>query len=209
MAATVGNRGLGDRLQLHASCGDRPGAPLHALSSFIALAPPLRIPPHRYVLKNTARDWSEEGAAEREQSYGRIVRELGRLFASRPAGAEPPSVLVPGCGLARLCLEIVNQVRATAAQQHLPVGVAGQQAAAGMQMEAMRPQAPRCTLLVGRPQTPAPRPRPPAQGFRCQGNEFSYFMLLASAYLLNGVDRELQARGGCPMLRWLCGLDAD
>ncbi|KAL4444929.1 hypothetical protein ABPG77_003979 [Micractinium sp. CCAP 211/92] len=92
----------------------------------------------RYVLKNTARDWSEEGAAEREQSYGRIVRELGRLFASRPAGTEPPSVLVPGCGLARLCLEIVNQ------------------------------------------------------GFRCQGNEFSYFMLLASAYLLNGVDRELQ-----------------
>lgn len=66
------------------------------------------------MLKNTARDWSEEGAAEREQSYGRIVRELSRLFASWPAGAEPPSVLVPGCGLGRLCLEITNQVGAAA-----------------------------------------------------------------------------------------------
>ena len=34
----------------------------------------------------------------------------------------------------------------------------------------------------------------PLQGFQAQGNEFSYFMLLASAYLLNGVEREEQAR---------------
>ncbi|EFN57363.1 hypothetical protein CHLNCDRAFT_142741 [Chlorella variabilis] len=87
----------------------------------------------RYVLKNIARDWSEEGAAERAQSYGRILRELRRLFAGWPAGAaEPPSVLVPGAGLARLCLEVVDM------------------------------------------------------GFQAQGNEFSYFMLLTSAYLLNG-----------------------
>ena len=30
------------------------------------------------------------------------------------------------------------------------------------------------------------------QGFQAQGNEFSYFMLLASAYLLNGVERAEQ-----------------
>ena len=30
------------------------------------------------------------------------------------------------------------------------------------------------------------------QGFQAQGNEFSYFMLLASAYLLNGVERPEQ-----------------
>ncbi|PRW58988.1 UPF0586 C9orf41 [Chlorella sorokiniana] len=93
----------------------------------------------RYVLKNCARDWSAEGAAEREQSYGRITAELRRLFASWPADApEPPSVLVPGAGLGRLCLEIVNM------------------------------------------------------GFQAQGNEFSYFMLLASAYLLNGIERPEQ-----------------
>jgi hypothetical protein len=34
------------------------------------------------------------------------------------------------------------------------------------------------------------------QGLRAQGNEFSYFMLLASAYMLNGVQRELQASKG-------------
>ena len=63
------------------------------------------------MLKNCARDWSTEGAAERAQSYGRITAELGRLFDSWPADApQPPSVLVPGAGLARLCLEIVNLV---------------------------------------------------------------------------------------------------
>lgn len=76
-------------------------------------AAPARSPPRRYVLKNIARDWSEEGAAERAQSYGRILRELRRLFAGWPAGAaEPPSVLVPGAGLARLCLEVVDMVGA-------------------------------------------------------------------------------------------------
>lgn len=65
----------------------------------------------RYVLKNVARDWSAEGAGERAASYGRIVAELQRLFKDWPADApEPPSVLVPGAGLARLCLEIVNLV---------------------------------------------------------------------------------------------------
>lgn len=34
----------------------------------------------RYVFRNLMRDWSEEGAAEREQSYGRIVAELRRLL---------------------------------------------------------------------------------------------------------------------------------
>lgn len=58
-----------------------------------------------------ARDWSAEGAAEREQSYGRITAELTRLFVGWPAALEPPAVLVPGAGLGRLCLEITNLVR--------------------------------------------------------------------------------------------------
>lgn len=65
----------------------------------------------RYLLKNVARDWSAEGAAERAASYGRITRELQRLFGGwDPGAAEPPAVLVPGAGLARLCLEITNLV---------------------------------------------------------------------------------------------------
>jgi carnosine N-methyltransferase len=35
----------------------------------------------RYVLKNLVRDWSVEGAAEREASYGRIIQELRTRFA--------------------------------------------------------------------------------------------------------------------------------
>jgi carnosine N-methyltransferase len=34
----------------------------------------------RYVLKNLVRDWGEEGAAERAQSYGRILSELRDRF---------------------------------------------------------------------------------------------------------------------------------
>ena len=30
----------------------------------------------RYVLKNMVRDWGEEGAEERAQSYGRILAEV-------------------------------------------------------------------------------------------------------------------------------------
>eukprot|EP00887_Chlorella_sp_A99_P004676 scaffold4.g4676.t1 len=60
----------------------------------------------RYVLKDLMRDWSEEGAAERAESYGRILEELQHLFAEWPAGHDPPLVLVPGAGLGRLCLEI-------------------------------------------------------------------------------------------------------
>lgn len=84
------------RARAHSTCCQAPIAASHR--------------PFRYVLKNVARDWSEEGAPERAQSYGRICAELRRLFAGRPAAAGPPSVLVPGAGLARLCLEIVNLV---------------------------------------------------------------------------------------------------
>lgn len=57
----------------------------------------------RYVLKNLSRDWSSEGAKEREQSYGPILRSLEDLLGPdlqasiKSGGAIPPlSVLVPG-----------------------------------------------------------------------------------------------------------------
>ena len=66
----------------------------------------------QYVLKNLVRDWSAEGAPERAQSYGRILKELqARLGGSLRPGAPRPRVLVPGAGLARLCIEIAALVR--------------------------------------------------------------------------------------------------
>ncbi|EFJ40541.1 hypothetical protein VOLCADRAFT_69374 [Volvox carteri f. nagariensis] len=87
----------------------------------------------RYVLKNLVRDWSAEGEAERTMSYGRILDELKVIFKdwSPPGSPRPPRVLIPGAGLARLCVEVA------------------------------------------------------ALGYEAQGNEFSYFMLLASSFILN------------------------
>lgn len=88
----------------------------------------------RYVFKNLMRDWSAAGAAERDDSYGRICRELKSVLG--PARLDNPQrVLVPGCGLARLCCDIA------------------------------------------------------AMGYAAQGNEFSYYLLLASSFILNHVTR--------------------
>jgi carnosine N-methyltransferase len=128
-----------------------------------------------YVLKNIARDWSADFRKEREASYGRIIRALVRLreerrrrhvmtckqgmvpnarphdldasasrcSESRETGetkekGDVMNVLVPGCGLARLCVDLVEE------------------------------------------------------GFDVVGNEHSYFMLLMSAFLLNGTTVEDQ-----------------
>jgi carnosine N-methyltransferase len=107
-----------------------------------------------YVLKNIARDWSAEFQAERDASYGRIVdsmleyakRRDHKQGVSRKVGADHDGrasdarmqVLVPGCGLGRLCLDLVEH------------------------------------------------------GFDVSGNEHSYFMLLMSAFILNGTVEENQ-----------------
>uniref|UniRef100_A0A383VDL8 carnosine N-methyltransferase n=1 Tax=Tetradesmus obliquus TaxID=3088 RepID=A0A383VDL8_TETOB len=59
----------------------------------------------RYVLKNLVRDWSAEGALERQQCYARLVAALKQCFQgwSQP---QPPRVLLPGAGLGRLCAEV-------------------------------------------------------------------------------------------------------
>ncbi|GAB4823870.1 hypothetical protein N2152v2_010916 [Parachlorella kessleri] len=86
----------------------------------------------RYVFKNLMRDWSAEGAVERQQSYGRILEEIEGLYKLRQQpGAPPVRVLVPGAGLGRLCLELASR------------------------------------------------------GFAAQGNEFSYYMLITSSFMLN------------------------
>lgn len=119
----------------------------------------------RYVLKNMMRDWSTEGEEERKESYGVIIDELKRVFLAKEKNEEAlgittergvkPSlessmvdnshlkiprkrVLVPGCGLGRLCAE--------------------------------------CASL----------------GFDTTGNEHSYYMLIASAFILNDISRAEQ-----------------
>jgi len=89
-----------------------------------------------YVLKNVARDWTAEFEDERRESYGRVCDRLLNAFGDDRK--DNKKVLVPGCGLARLCMEIV------------------------------------------------------AKGFHVDGNEHSYFMLLTSAYILNGLRRKDQ-----------------
>lgn len=49
----------------------------------------VRLCVRRYVLKNMVRDWGEEGAGEREQSYGRILAELQERF---PVSASPSRI---------------------------------------------------------------------------------------------------------------------
>eukprot|EP00128_Syssomonas_multiformis_P000879 Colp12_sorted_trinity150504_noHs@22405 len=84
----------------------------------------------RSTIKQFVRDWSTEGAAERDACYKPI---LDRLKAQYPdaESRRDISVLVPGAGLGRLALEVAKE------------------------------------------------------GFTCQGNEFSFYMLLASNFILN------------------------
>ena len=48
------------------------------------------------MLKNLLRDWSADGAPERSQSYGRIIKELSTRYQAWQDPEHPPRVLVPG-----------------------------------------------------------------------------------------------------------------
>lgn len=103
-----------------------------------------------YVFKNIMRDWSAEGAEERDASHRPIIEQLMSHFpqvsatttgSQGAACGDPdcsppgPRVLVPGAGLGRLCLDIA------------------------------------------------------AKGFQAEGNEHSWYMLIASNFLLNCTSR--------------------
>ncbi|KAF3770648.1 hypothetical protein M406DRAFT_35329 [Cryphonectria parasitica EP155] len=59
----------------------------------------------RSTLRQFYRDWSAEGAEEREASYGPIKQALAAERASKPE-VEHLKVLVPGAGLARLVFDL-------------------------------------------------------------------------------------------------------
>lgn len=50
------------------------------------------------TLHQLVRDWSSEGAAERDACYGAVMRELAAVLPVTPANANRLRVLVPGCG---------------------------------------------------------------------------------------------------------------
>lgn len=62
----------------------------------------------RSTIKQFYRDWSAEGAAEREVCYAPVMAELERRFGDLSMAEKGGiSVLVPGAGLGRLAYEIV------------------------------------------------------------------------------------------------------
>ncbi|KAI9590756.1 carnosine N-methyltransferase isoform X2 [Glossina fuscipes] len=83
------------------------------------------------TLKAIARDWSMEGAEEREQSYKPIIDAIEHYYNPKDLKINEIKILVPGSGLGRLTYELA------------------------------------------------------CRGYECEGNEFSYFMLLASNFVLN------------------------
>jgi len=84
----------------------------------------------RSTLRQCVRDWSTNGASERQQCYAPILSKLESLFPDAE-DRRHRRVLIPGSGLGRLTWEVAKR------------------------------------------------------GFFSQGNEFSYYMLLCSYYILN------------------------
>ena len=137
-----------------------------AAAALAAAAPGGRCPPGdaekvRYVLKNLARDWSAEGAPERAQSYGRIVEELCRLFPDRAGAAAGGAGGGGGEGGAGNGGAGGSGSGAAAAERAPP--------------RVLVPGAGLGRLMVDLA----------AAGFAAQGNEFSYFMLMAGSFVLN------------------------
>ena len=60
------------------------------------------------ILHSLYREWSEEGLIERNKCFQPIVLELQRLLPVIKGNEYNQHICVPGCGLARLPLEITN-----------------------------------------------------------------------------------------------------
>lgn len=63
----------------------------------------------RSTVHQLVRDWSAEGAAEREACYGPVLQALGEEFQQGLQDGSRVDVLVPGAGLGRLVFEMCRQ----------------------------------------------------------------------------------------------------
>lgn len=95
--------------------GGQPPQELRMPEEWVGVARHADIDKARSTLRQFFRDWSVEGAAERDASYGPVLKALEaereRRNAGASDGAEPPpfKVLVPGAGLGRLVFELCKR----------------------------------------------------------------------------------------------------
>ena len=148
----------------------------------------------RYVLKNLMRDWSADGAPERTQSYGRIIKELSTRYQGWQNPQQPPRVLVPGgsCHLLEQSMQLAHAVPA--------IRTGAKLGCLGLKARELETQSTCCWPWV-LPEWPRLLDGVPiccagaglgrlclevaSLGLEAQGNEFSYYMLLASSFVLN------------------------
>ncbi|KAG1456965.1 hypothetical protein G6F56_006714 [Rhizopus delemar] len=73
-------------------------------------ASPVDMDKVKSTLKQFVRDWSKEGACEREVTYDPIIRELNEMYQNVPFDKRGDvRVLVPGAGLGRLAFDIAKE----------------------------------------------------------------------------------------------------
>ena len=134
----------------------------------------------RYVLKNAARDWSDAGRAERAASYGRMVEALSRALPPERGSAVG---VAPGGGGGGGGGGKGGVAGEGGEGNGGGGGDAGCHSPSSSSSSSSSSSPPRvlvpgsglgrlCVDLV-------------AAGYAAQGNEFSYYMLLASAFALN------------------------
>eukprot|EP01041_Mallomonas_annulata_P011530 gene11530-24121_t len=61
------------------------------------------------VLHSLVREWSKEGQSERDACFQPLIDELQLRLPVSPTNAYKQRVVVPGCGLSRLAVEIVSR----------------------------------------------------------------------------------------------------
>ena len=70
------------------------------------------------VLHSLAREWSSSGQPERRAAFNPILRALTERLPITTQNVHRQRVLVPGCGLARLPVEIVSRGYACEANEY-------------------------------------------------------------------------------------------
>jgi carnosine N-methyltransferase len=77
----------------------------------------------RSTLRSFVRDWSVEGASERKACYDPCLEALERHFPVVPGGRDrgEVKVLVPGCGLGRLAMEIAARGESRRSKQGVAI----------------------------------------------------------------------------------------
>ena len=154
----------------------------------------------RYVLKNLVRDWSEEGKSERDACYAHVIDALRESCPVHGVGAPAPIPNQDAMSGDASCGDDASMATASNG------GTAAAGPANATATSAMPPSS-----ASAAPEENVPRSNPPrvvvagaglgrlccelaALGYEAQGNEYSYYMLLTSSFILNHCQRRHQWR---------------